>query len=51
MRLTEFHRLVHSEFGDARGDAIGAGVDPREAWRALCEEFDVPEERRLGPDE
>ncbi len=27
-------------------DALEAGVDPREAWRAVCEAFDVPPERR-----
>lgn len=31
--------------------SITDGVDPREAWSALCDEFDVPPERRLGPDE
>lgn len=25
--------------------AIEAGVDPREVWRALCAEFDVPRSR------
>lgn len=25
--------------------AIEAGVDPREIWRALCAEFDVPRSR------
>jgi hypothetical protein len=28
--------------------AIAAGVDPREVWLALCEELDVPAERRYG---
>ncbi|GGK95441.1 DUF3046 domain-containing protein [Nocardia jinanensis] len=63
MRLTEFQELMHTEFGEARGDtllsdhsilalggrtgaaAIEAGVDPREVWRALCAEFDVPRSR------
>ncbi|MFH5206784.1 DUF3046 domain-containing protein [Antrihabitans spumae] len=63
MRLTDFHELVHGEFGVARGDSILAdhvlasiagrtplraiddGVDPREVWRALCAEFDVPRSR------
>ncbi|MFR9751777.1 DUF3046 domain-containing protein [Nocardia sp. 004] len=63
MRLTEFHELLHTEFGVVRGDAlltdhvipalggrtgsaaIAAGVDPREVWRALCAEFDVPRAR------
>jgi hypothetical protein len=60
MRLTEFHELVRSEFGAARGDALlidhvlpslggrtGAqaiedGVDPKDVWRQLCAEFDIP---------
>ena len=60
VRLTEFQELLHTEFGETRGDtllndhsilalggrtgaaAIEAGVDPREVWRALCAEFDVP---------
>lgn len=29
---------------------IDAGVDPRDAWRGLCDAFDVPAERRLGVD-
>ncbi|AUS77855.1 DUF3046 domain-containing protein [Actinoalloteichus sp. AHMU CJ021] len=27
-------------------DALEAGVNPREAWRAVCDAFDVPPERR-----
>lgn len=63
MRLTEFHELLRTEFGGARGDsllvdhvlpalggrtgaqAIEDGVDPREVWRTLCAEFDVPRSR------
>lgn len=26
-------------------EAIEAGVDPRDVWRALCREFDVPRHR------
>jgi len=29
-------------------DALSAGVDPRDVWLALCEETDVPRERRYG---
>lgn len=61
--MTDFHELVHHEFGLARGDSILAdhvlyafagrtgaqaiedGVEPREVWRALCAEFDVPRSR------
>jgi hypothetical protein len=28
--------------------AIAAGIAPREVWLALCEEMDVPAERRYG---
>lgn len=31
-------------------ELIDAGVDPGEVWRSLCDDFDVPEERRLGVD-
>lgn len=29
-------------------EAIEAGVSPREVWLALCDDMDVPPERRLG---
>jgi hypothetical protein len=29
-------------------EALRDGVDPREVWLALCEETDVPPERRYG---
>ncbi|GAA1353570.1 DUF3046 domain-containing protein [Falsarthrobacter nasiphocae] len=31
-------------------DALAAGRDPRDVWMALCEQQDVPVERRLGKD-
>ncbi|MFF3223254.1 DUF3046 domain-containing protein [Nocardia suismassiliense] len=31
--------------GRTGADAIEAGVDPRDVWRALCSEFDVPRGR------
>jgi len=34
--------------GCTAAEAIAAGVDPREVWLALCEELDVPAERRYG---
>ena len=37
--------------GRTPASAIEQGVDPREVWLALCVEFDVPPERRLGPDD
>ena len=41
--------LVLSQVGGrTAADAIDAGVDPRQVWLALCEELDVPAERRYG---
>ncbi|MCC2033847.1 DUF3046 domain-containing protein [Microbacterium allomyrinae] len=41
--------LVLSAVGGRTADeAIEAGVPPREVWLALCEEADVPAERRYG---
>lgn len=31
--------------------ALEAGVDPRTVWFALCDEFEVPLERRWGREE
>jgi Protein of unknown function (DUF3046) len=40
---------VLSGAGHRTGDqALAAGMEPRAVWRALCEEMDVPEARRLG---
>ncbi|AVM00475.1 DUF3046 domain-containing protein [Gordonia iterans] len=37
---------VIPELGGRTGaEAIEAGIDPREVWRALCRDFDVPPER------
>ena len=37
--------------GDRTGaQALDDGVEPREVWHALCDELDVPEERRWGAD-
>lgn len=32
-------------FGRTGAAAIEAGTDPRDVWRALCAEFDVPRSR------
>lgn len=37
--------VITSLGGLTGADAIEAGVDPREVWRALCSEFDVPRDR------
>lgn len=34
--------------GRTAADAIAGGADPREVWLALCDELDVPAERRYG---
>ncbi|GAA1009601.1 DUF3046 domain-containing protein [Nocardiopsis tropica] len=41
--LMRDHRLT--EFGMTGDEAIESGVDPRDVWRALCSEFDVPKSR------
>lgn len=33
------------------GQALDAGEDPREVWFALCEDLQVPAERRWGREE
>jgi hypothetical protein len=33
------------------GQALEAGEDPRSVWSALCDDLQVPEERRWGPEE
>ncbi len=38
---------VFSAFGDRTvNEALAAGYDPKDVWRAVCEAFDVPPERR-----
>lgn len=32
--------------GKSAAEAIEAGQEPREVWRELCAEFDVPPQRR-----
>lgn len=44
------HSHVLSTLGDTSDALIERGVDPRDVWEALCEDFDVPPERRLGID-
>lgn len=36
---------VLSGIGRTGAQAIEEGVDPREVWRSICYEFDVPKER------
>lgn len=37
--------------GRTPAQALEDGQRPRDVWRALCLEFDVPPERQLGPDD
>ncbi|MDQ0613102.1 hypothetical protein QF046_000743 [Microbacterium sp. W4I4] len=64
MRRSEFLRAVDDEFGARATsltqdlvlgglgttalEALDAGVPPRDIWLALCDEVDVPAERRYG---
>jgi len=32
--------------GQTAAQALEAGIEPRDAWRALCTEFDVPPSRQ-----
>ncbi|MCP9624096.1 DUF3046 domain-containing protein [Nocardia otitidiscaviarum] len=36
---------VLPSMGKTGAQAIEAGIDPRDVWRALCAEFDVPKAR------
>ncbi len=46
--------IVHSHVPAGRGrtveELIEDGVSLRELWALLCDDFDVPQERRLGID-
>lgn len=37
--------VLHNFSGKTGAQAIADGVDPRDVWRALCAEFDVPRAR------
>lgn len=41
---------VLGALGDTPENLIEQGVDLRDVWMALCDDFDVPAERRLGED-
>ncbi|TSD96074.1 DUF3046 domain-containing protein [Skermania sp. ID1734] len=36
---------VLSQLGRTGADAIEAGIDPQEVWRAICADYDVPRAR------
>lgn len=45
------HSHVLAEFDATPERLIETGEDLAEVWQGLCDDFDVPEERRLGRDE
>jgi len=48
---TLFRDQVLTGLGHRTGEqALAAGDDPRDIWVALCDEMDVPAERRWGRD-
>lgn len=44
------HSHVLGTFGVTAEVAVAGGEDLREVWLQLCEDFSVPQERRLGTD-
>lgn len=41
---------VLSDLGSTPAELIEQGYDLRAVWSSLCDDFDVPDERRLGED-
>jgi len=47
--LLRSHVLV--ALGNRTGDAaLADGIPPRQVWAAICDDFDIPAERRFGQD-
>lgn len=46
--ITHSHVLV--QLGGTAEELIERGVDPRRVWEGICEDFEIPEGRRLGVD-
>ena len=44
------HSHVLPDLGATPDELIERGVDPRKVWLSLCNDFDVPQGRRLGVD-
>lgn len=42
--------VLGSVGGRTAAQALGAGVEPRQVWLAICDMQDVPAARRLGRD-
>lgn len=51
---TEGKWLAHSHhiaaLGGTPDELLEGGHSPKKVWEALCDELDIPEERRLGVD-
>lgn len=45
------HSHVLGKLGVTVNAAVENGEDLREVWIQLCDDFSIPEERRLGSDE
>lgn len=45
------HSHVLASRGDTAEELLAQGVEPREIWWEICEDFEIPELRRLGPDD
>ncbi|WP_082353428.1 DUF3046 domain-containing protein [Corynebacterium deserti] len=45
------HSHVIAGLGVTVDDAIEQGLDLREVWEKLCDDFSVPKSRRLGRDD
>lgn len=45
------HSHVLAQHGKTANELVQEGLDPREVWWGLCEDFEVPEERRYGADD
>ncbi|HRW18069.1 MAG TPA: DUF3046 domain-containing protein [Dermatophilaceae bacterium] len=41
---------VLTALGDTAEQALARGIPVRTVWNAVCDDFDVPPERRLGAD-
>lgn len=37
-------------FDATASEALAAGADPKDVWRAVCDLHEIPAERRLGRD-
>ncbi|GEB96865.1 hypothetical protein CFL01nite_03600 [Corynebacterium flavescens] len=44
------HSHVLAKLGDTPDALIERGIDPGRVWDGLCEDFQIPPERRLGLD-